>query len=236
MTGNRLTVLTIVALTSGVGLGFMNSQARAKTYTTIPTALRGSWYHKNSDSSYDRVIFTKYHYEFPNDNGSWTNISGAKFPKYAMGHSQLSVSKKNSKGYYNIGSYASDEWPYWKRTTHNGSKALLMYQPMPPYSYIAEYYYPYSHYHKARHALSYYKTGFKKVVITKATKTTHYKYNLYGKLASQKAGSPLKVGQKVSIWRDGGQWYLKSSKYTAFSTDGYYANAKNSMTWFKDAR
>jgi hypothetical protein len=153
-----------------------------------------------------------------------------------MGHSQLSVSKRNSKGYYNIGIYATDEWPYWKRTTHNGSKALLMYQPQPPYNYIAEYYYPYSYYHPARHALDYYKAGFKKVVVTKSVKTTHYVYNDHGKLTSKKAGTPLKTGQKVYIYREGGQWTLKSSKYKAYTTNFTTANAANSMTWFKDTK
>lgn len=148
MTLKKSVLISLATLSLGASLTTLTITATAKTYTTIPVSLRGKWYHRNSDGTYDRVFFTKYHYDFPNGDGSWTKISGAKFPSYAMGHSQLFVSKRNSKGYYNIGTYASDEWPYWKRTTHNHSRALLMYNPLPPYDYFAEYYYPLSYYKK----------------------------------------------------------------------------------------
>ena len=55
-------------------------------------------------------------------------------------HSELTVSHRTKHGYYVIGQYASDEWPYWKRSRsylydQNGKKhyytALKCYSPLP---------------------------------------------------------------------------------------------------------
>ncbi|GAX07184.1 hypothetical protein IWT25_02532 [Secundilactobacillus pentosiphilus] len=141
--------LGIVALTLGI-VSATQIQASTRHYTTIPTSLRGHWYHK-SGGEYAKVFFSKYHYRFNSSNGGWTDISGTTFPSYGNGHSNLSVSKRNKKGYYYIGKYATDEWSYWKRVKHNGTSALKMYTPLLPYNYKITYYYHLSYYKTISH-------------------------------------------------------------------------------------
>lgn len=122
----------VTALSFGMIVG--TSQVSAKTYTTVPSSLRGNWYSYDYGIGYSKLHATKY--TFISDNMA---LYGNKFPKYAMGHSQMFV-YKNSKGYYNIGKYASDEWPYWKRVTHNGHAAIRQITYMLP-GYITTYWY-----------------------------------------------------------------------------------------------
>lgn len=132
-------IITVVS-TSGV-IALNPTSANARTYTTVPTSLRGHWYHLNSNNrTYTKVFASKYVF-----NANGLKLYGNKFPWYGYGHSQLFV-YKNSKGYYNIGQYASDEWPYWKRVRHNGTYALKEYMPLPPYDYQVKYFYHYSHF------------------------------------------------------------------------------------------
>ncbi|KRN27354.1 hypothetical protein IV38_GL002190 [Lactobacillus selangorensis] len=48
---------------------------------------------------------------------------------------------KNSKGYYNIGKYATDEWPYWKKVTHKSRTALRELIWRGPSGYDTYYWY-----------------------------------------------------------------------------------------------
>ncbi|MFC6179752.1 hypothetical protein [Lactiplantibacillus daowaiensis] len=108
-------LLTIAAF--GLALITNNQTASAKTYTTVPTSLRGTWYHYDSDyGTYNKLKATKYHFDTKDGfTGSWYRISGAKFPSYAMGHSQLVV-KQTPKNYYVVARYATDSYPYWKKS------------------------------------------------------------------------------------------------------------------------
>mgnify|MGYP003365224177 CR=1 FL=1 len=163
----------VMALSFG---GFFTCSTAAtasdKHYTTVPVSLRGHWYHHNvynyGPGDYDKLIATKYHFYVKNAlDSTWLKLSGKKFPKYAQGHSQLSVNK-NSKGYYVIGSYASDEWPYWKRVTHHGHAALRQLYYAGSYgrpSMYIDYWY-------RTKAIAKNPTGVTKNVKTSATKTS----------------------------------------------------------------
>ena len=111
-------LLSLIAVASfGTILSVSTVRANAKHYTRIPETLQGTWYHYGS-GKYSKLRMTEYHFKTQG-----IKLSGSAFPKYAHGHSQMFV-YKNSKGYYNIGKYATDEWPYWKRVTHNNYSAL----------------------------------------------------------------------------------------------------------------
>ncbi|MCT2882630.1 hypothetical protein [Lentilactobacillus buchneri] len=110
-------LLGIAALSFGGLISVNTISASARHYTRVPSSLQGTWYHYRS-GKYSKLHATEYHF-----NAAGIHLSGASFPKYARGHSQMFVSK-NSKGYYNIGKYATDEWPYWKKVTHKGRTAL----------------------------------------------------------------------------------------------------------------
>ncbi|GEP25234.1 hypothetical protein [Lentilactobacillus diolivorans] len=119
-----------IALSFGGFFAANSVTANAKHYTTVPSSLRGHWYHYDSDTGqYSKLAATKYHF-----NMDGIHFYGNRFPKYARGHSQMFV-YRNSKGYYNIGKYATDEWPWWKRATKHGHAALREVVPqLPGYS------------------------------------------------------------------------------------------------------
>ncbi|WP_251908402.1 hypothetical protein [Lentilactobacillus kefiri] len=128
-------LLVLAAVTSfGSFLAFNGVNASAKHYTRIPRSLQGTWYHYGS-GKYSKLRLTEYHFK-----GQGISLSGVAFPKYARGHSQMFV-YKNSKGYYNIGKYATDEWPYWKRVTHKTHTALRELVWRGPSGYDTYYWY-----------------------------------------------------------------------------------------------
>lgn len=226
----------VTALSFGMIVG--TSQASAKTYTTVPSSLRGNWYHYDAGFGYSKVHATKYHFNMKSPYDSWIRMYGNKFPSYAMGNSQMFV-YKNSNGYYNISKYATDQWPYWKRVNHKGRVALKQLTFLGP-GYATEYYYQtpkIAKHPSLRHSLNYYKDGFKKVTVLKDMKTTHYIHNNHGKLIYKKAGKTLKKGQTVYIYRSEGQWALwkGNNKYKSSTINYTFTNKTNSMNWFKDA-
>lgn len=105
----------IIAITClGITSNFSSVSAAKRHYTTIPAKLRGTWYHRDS-YGYDKVVFSKYRFYFKGSSDvHGTSIYGNHFHKYGMGHSDLFV-QYYKNGYYDIGQYASDEWPFWKR-------------------------------------------------------------------------------------------------------------------------
>lgn len=126
---STITVATLFTLSSST-----TAHARYRA-VSIPSSLRGTWYNYDSSTgTYDKVKMTKYHFK----NGS-VNLSGVKYPKYAMGHPQMFV-YKSKKGYYTIGAYASDEWPRWKKVTHKKHTALRVLVYGGPVDYVYYYY------------------------------------------------------------------------------------------------
>jgi len=135
-------MVSAVALVGGITIANSN-HAEAKTYTTVPTSLRGHWYSvDNSYYAYDRMTNSKYHFRTYYPGNGWETIYGNKFPSYGRGHSQLSVNR-NSKGYYLIGKYATDDYAYYKHVTHKGHSAVRVLVPQLDYGggYIVSYYY-----------------------------------------------------------------------------------------------
>ncbi|MCT3398878.1 hypothetical protein [Lentilactobacillus hilgardii] len=138
-------VLISVATTMAVLLGFICfeniQEASAHVhYTTIPKSLRGTWYNWN-EGKYSKTILTKHHWYYKGPHKRWSDLSGIKKAQNSN-HSQLFVDYVKN-GYYCLGAYGSDEWPFWKRTktylwTNEGKKTvkktytcLKEYEPLP---------------------------------------------------------------------------------------------------------
>lgn len=131
-------IVALLAITVFAIVTTQSQVASAKAVKT-PTSLRGTWYHYD-DAGYSKLRVTKYHFKSSGAGGT-TNLSGVKYPKYANGHAQLTV-HRTKKGNYIIGSYASDEWPSWRRVTHKKHAALreLSYT-LPGPVYYSDYWY-----------------------------------------------------------------------------------------------
>lgn len=107
--------IAIAAVALGVGSAAGVTSASAKRhYTTTPTSLRGHWYSVLNPKN--QIIITKYTFRETHYGKTRIYMSGKKFHS-GEPHSDLTVSHRNRYGYYIIGQYASDEWPYWKRTS-----------------------------------------------------------------------------------------------------------------------
>ncbi|WP_268914172.1 hypothetical protein [Lentilactobacillus sp. SPB1-3] len=130
-------IVGAIALVSGLTIA-NNKPAEAKTYTTVPTSLRGHWYSYNG--GYSSITANKYTFRTYSTGYGSITLHGNKFPRYARGHSQMFVDR-NSKGYYNIGKYASDEWPYYKRVKHLGHTAIRILSYAGYGDYNVGYYY-----------------------------------------------------------------------------------------------
>jgi len=128
MNKHHLLAIAVAVLTLGIWVTTNPQSADARTLTTVPTSLRGHWYHFDSEYGvYDQLKASKYHFYTKSIDG-WYKLSGKKFPSYAMGHSELVV-KKTPKKYYIVAKYATDSFPYWKRVTHKGHTALRAVTP-----------------------------------------------------------------------------------------------------------
>lgn len=115
-------ILTLLIISSFLIVTILPLTASAKAVKT-PSSLRGTWYNYDSNSqTYSKLKITKYHFHI-SSSGNSISLSGVKYPKYAQGHAELSI-YRSKKGNYTIGSYASDEWPSWKRLTHKRHLAL----------------------------------------------------------------------------------------------------------------
>jgi len=130
MKNHRLIAILIATFSLGFILIATTQPVSAKNYTTVPTSLRGHWYHYDSDyTTYDQLKASKYHFDSKSGlSNSWYRLSGKTFPSYAMGHSQLVV-KRTPKKYYVVARYATDSLPYWKKVSHKGHIALRAVVP-----------------------------------------------------------------------------------------------------------
>lgn len=127
----RFLAIFLLVATLGLTLSVGTTTANAKRhhYTTVPTSLRGHWYHYNSRRhKYDQVKATKYHFYTKSATSfHWYKVSGKKFPRYAYGHSELGVKKYH--GNYIVGKYATDGGPLWKKVTRHHHASLRASRP-----------------------------------------------------------------------------------------------------------
>ncbi|RRK11156.1 hypothetical protein D1831_03505 [Lactiplantibacillus garii] len=122
--------LAVVTATLGITMLTYETTASAKHHaTTVPTSLRGHWYHYNSTYGlYDQVKATKYHFYTRGATGvSWHKLSGKKFPKGNFGYPQMATKKYH--GAYLVGKFGTDGGPLWKKVMHNGHATLRASRP-----------------------------------------------------------------------------------------------------------
>lgn len=122
--------LVIATATLGITIVANETIASAKRhYTTVPTSLRGHWYHYNSTYGlYDQVKATKYNFYTKGAASlKWYKLSGKKFPKGNFGYPQMATKKYH--GAYLVGKFGTDGGPLWKKATYNGHPALRASRP-----------------------------------------------------------------------------------------------------------
>lgn len=205
--------------------------AGAKKYVKTPTSLRGTWW-INDSGVYQELQITKYHFHIKGTIYSdGISLYGNKFPGYAQGHAQLYI-RKNSKGYYYIGAYASDEWSYWKRVKHSGRTAIRQYTNLPPNEYAVSYWYKYPKGTKPFHGYMI-ETKLYDLENTFYAKDTHCIISDYR--PTQKSKVIFKKGSQVMPTHHEWDWF--HGKDDNYLTDYHYKNGswhKGSTTYVGD--
>lgn len=146
-------LIKVFAAMAFILLAFATTSTTASAkryYSTVPKALRGTWYEYNKDTySYTKMVFSKQRFYYKLSSFKGISLYGNQF--HHSNHSDLYVaSKRTKRGYYKIGPRHSDDL-YLKPVViyDRGKRVHALKDMSPDMGFGTTYVYAYHYKHKA---------------------------------------------------------------------------------------